>query len=89
MVGTTTSTIVDTAGICITKAMSGPLIGSTAEAAAKPWLIPAGKYFAAHHLQGQHPLQVVLPLRLVSERRRQHWWWRSPVSGVWLLLATS
>ena len=52
-------TIADTAGICITKAMSGPLTGGTAEAAAKPWLIPAGKYFAAHHLQGQHPLQVV------------------------------
>ena len=31
--------IADTAGICITKAMSGPLTGGTAEAAAKPWLI--------------------------------------------------
>ena len=29
--------------------------GGTAEAAAKPWLIPAGKYFAAHRPQGQHP----------------------------------
>ena len=62
--------IADTAGICITKAMNRPLTGGTAEAAAKPWLIPAGKYFAAHHLQGQHPLQVVLPLRPVREWRR-------------------
>ena len=68
--------------------MNRPLTGGTVEAAAKPWLIPAGKYFAAHHLQGQHPLQVVLPLQVVSERRRRHWRWRSPVSGVWLLLAT-
>ena len=29
--------------------------GGTVEAAAKPWLIPAGKYFAAHRPQGQHP----------------------------------
>ena len=29
--------------------------GGTMEAAAKPWLIPAGKYFAAHRPQGQHP----------------------------------
>ena len=32
-----------TAGICITKAMNRPLTGGTLEAAAKPWLIPAGK----------------------------------------------
>ena len=62
--------------------------GGTVEAAAKPWLIPAGKYFAAHRPQGQHPLQVVLPLHPVCEWRRRHWRWRSPVSGVWLLLAT-
>ena len=36
-------TIADTAGICITKAMNRPLTGGTVEAAAKPWLIPAGK----------------------------------------------
>ena len=35
--------IADTAGICITKAMNRPLTGGTVEAAAKPWLIPAGK----------------------------------------------
>ena len=29
--------------------------GGTIEAAAKPWLIPAGKYIAAHRPQGQHP----------------------------------
>ena len=40
-----------------------------------------GKYFAAHRPQGQHPLQGVLPLRPVGERRRGHLWWRSPVSG--------
>ena len=62
--------------------------GGTVEAAAKPWLIPAGKYFAAHRPQGQHPLQGVLPLRPVREWRRRHWRRRSPVSGVWLLLAT-
>ena len=62
--------------------------GGTAEAAAKPWLIPAGKYFAAHRPQGQHPLQGVLPLHPVREWRRRHWRRRSPVSGVWLLLAT-
>ena len=62
--------------------------GGTVEAAAKPWLIPAGKYFAAHRPQGQHPLQGVLPLRLVCEWRRRHWRRRSPVSGVWLLLTT-
>ena len=33
--------------------------GGTVEAAAKPWLIPAGKYFAAHRPQGQHPLQAI------------------------------
>ena len=49
------TTIADTAGICITKAMNRPLTGGTVEAAAKPWLIPAGKYIAAHRPQGQHP----------------------------------
>ena len=62
--------------------------GGTVEAAAKPWLIPAGKYFAAHRPQGQHPLQGVLPLHPVREWRRRHWRRRSPVSGVWLLLTT-
>ena len=47
-----------------------------------------GKYFAAHRPQGQHPLQGVLPLHPVREWRRRHWRRRSPVSGVWLLLAT-
>ena len=62
--------------------------GGTVEAAAKPWLIPAGKYFAAHRPQGQHPLQGVLSLHPVCEWRRRHWRRRSPVSGVWLLLTT-
>ena len=49
------ASIADTAGICITKAMNRPLTGGTVEAAAKPWLIPAGKYIASHRPQGQHP----------------------------------
>ena len=55
-----------TAGICITKAMNRPL-GGALRAAARPWLIPAGKYIPADRPQRSTPPRRGTPPRLVRE----------------------
>ena len=57
-----------TAGICITKAMNLNIpLGGALRAAARPWLIPAGKYIPADRLQRSTPPQRGTPPRPVRE----------------------
>ena len=53
-------------GICITKAMNRPL-GGALRAAARPWLIPAGKYIPADRPQRSTPPRRGTPPQLVRE----------------------
>ena len=54
------------AGTCTTKAMNRPL-GGALRAAARPWLIPAGKYIPADRPQRSTPPRRGTPPRLVRE----------------------